>query len=142
MLSQHYDVVYARAQSKYLTPTANQNGTDADASNLAINGEHKGNLSSANSAMHGGSDSQDKDSAGQASQQEGANAVRDDTVEAASALSYLFSGARQKLIHQMGSKQAESTLRWHREPVLDITDEIYSALAAKILTQYDPAALS
>ena len=66
----------------------------------------------------------------------------EETVEAAGALSHLFGGPRQKLMQQMNSKEAESTLRWHREPVEDMSDDTYVALAQKLLRQYDPAALS
>ena len=71
------------------------------------------------------------------SAQDSGSSNGDETVEAAGALSHLFGGPRQKLMQQMNSKEAESTLRWHREPVEDMSDETYIALAQKLLRQYD-----
>lgn len=158
MLQEHYDTVYTRAQLKYLTPATDQDSRDhaagsSDATtpqpmdsqlpysqhNRQVNGHvhsHNDSAQSASSSATGighgdGNVAQDSNSSN-----------GDATVEAAGALSHLFGGPRQKLMQQMNSKEAESALRWHREPVLDMTDETYNALALKLLKQYDPAALT
>ena len=155
MLQEHYDTVYTRAQLKYLTPSTSQaaqvQAASSPAKGLSPSSQHdvtsNGRTDSAHQqnrcmpeemavqsgegASHGNGDvAQDSD---------GSNG--DEIVEAAGALSHLFGGSRQKLLQQVNSKEAESTLRWHREPVQDMSDETYAALARKLLRQYDPAAL-
>ena len=152
MLQEHYDVVYARAQLKYLTPSSIQH-EDAEAVNGSLHvqadeGQHQGRSHQGNGVSNhehtAGNEHQSPNSSLENSQdsaeQQLAHGSGDETVEAAGALSHLFGGPRQKLMQQMNSKQAESTLRWHREPVAGISHEIYTALALKLLTEYDPAA--
>ena len=151
MLQEHYDVVYARAQAKYLTPSPNQGDTEDDARasvqapnnqtqtmSSGLNGDaHEEHLNGSSPQITSSTKPSSHESEGSDQEQGGVA----DTVQAAGALSHLFGGPRQKLMQQMGTKQSESTLRWHREPVEDIRDDIYSALASKLLSQYDPAAL-
>lgn len=152
MLQEHYDVVYARAQLKYLTPSSNQT-EDAEAVNGSLHvqadeGQHQGRSHQRNGVSNHEHTAGDEHQTSRSSlangddsaEQQPACGSADETVEAAGALSHLFGGPRQKLMQQMNSKQAESTLRWHREPVADISHEIYTALALKLLTEYDPAA--
>lgn len=163
MLQEHYDTVYTRAQLKYLTPSTSQAPEDQPASSPAASGSQDAEGTSPPSqhdiTRNGHTDSdhqQDRcmsegtavwsgedDSHGDGHlAQHSDSSSGDETVEAAGALSHLFGGPRQKLMQQMNSKEAESTLRWHREPVQDMCDETYVALAQKLLRQYDPAALS
>jgi hypothetical protein len=154
MLHEHYDVVYARAQLKYLTPSSSQAKANqpADASNHSTAKTADGESSDECHQENGvGSQELDNNDASQTASwtlttdhdaaEQHTSSADDATVEAAGALSHLFGGPRQKLMQQVNSKQAESTLRWHRAPVDDISDEIYSALALKLLKEYDPAAL-
>ncbi|DBA78879.1 TPA: hypothetical protein ACH3X1_008764 [Trebouxia sp. C0004] len=154
MLHEHYDVVYARAQLKYLTPSsstakanqpanASNHSTGETADEEPVDDCHRENgvgsqeLDNNNTSQTVSSSlTIDHDAAEQHT-----SSGDDATVEAAGALSHLFGGPRQKLMQQVNSKQAESTMRWHRAPVDDINDEIYSALALKLLKEYDPAAL-
>ena len=154
MLHEHYDVVYARAQLKYLTPSSSQAEADQSA-----NASHHSTVKSADGEsldechQENGVGSQEldhNDTSQTASSslptdhdaaEQHVSSANDATVEAAGGLSHLFGGPRQKLMQQVNSKQAESTLRWHRAPVDDISDEIYSVLALKLLKEYDPAAL-
>ena len=162
MLEEHYDAVYTRAQLKYLTPSTSPDTQDESAaasaatetqsapnslpsschdiaSNGHVDGEHQQArlVSEVAAAPPGRGNSHGDGQVGQDSSSNG-----DETVEAAGALSHLFGGPRQKLMQQANSKEAESTLRWHRERVEDMSDETYVALAHKLLRQYDPAALS
>ena len=157
MLQEHYDAVYTRAQLKYLTPSSNPSD-ETEPANRATDSsheheheneqqEHQQQPSSQQQQQQQqqqiGDDGQVDNDRQQAARQSSDNSNdHDDTVQAAGALSHLFGGPRSKLMQQMGTKQLESTLRWHREPVADITDEIYADLATKLLQQYDPAALS
>ena len=163
MLQEHYDTVYTRAQLKYLTPSTSQ-ATEAKAASPSDATQSQSAESPSPSDQHditsnGLTDSthqQDRCASEETAVQSGEgnshgdgrlaqhsdSGSGDDTVEAAGALSHLFGGPRQKLMQQMNSKEAESTLRWHREPVQDMSDETYVALAQKLLRQYDPAALS
>lgn len=144
MLQEHYDVVYARAQVKYLTPGNSQQQAYSDSDHAEHSGPEQTVEQHGNSCMQHANSStgQTESTTGSSDEvdhlQEGNNGV----AKAASALSHLFGGPREKLMQQMSTKQAESKLRWHRQPVDDISDEIYSALAVKILTQHDPAAFS
>ena len=146
MLQEHYDAVYTRAQLKYLTPSSkpldeSQPANGATATHHAHETMQEGHEQSSHQR-------QQSDQTGQLARESHHAAKQttddsnEDTVQAAGALSHLFGGPRSKLMQQMGSKQLESTLRWHREPVADITDETYADLAKKLLQQYDPAALS
>lgn len=163
MLQEHYDTVYTRAQLKYLTPSTSQATQDQDASPSAatdsqsprtplLSSQHdfssNGHTDSTRqqdmcmseeAAVQSGGGASDGDGL---SAQDSGSSNGDETVEAAGALSHLFGGPRQKLMQQMNSKEAESTLRWHREPVEDMSDETYIALAQKLLRQYDSSALS
>lgn len=154
MLHEHYDVVYARAQLKYLTPSSSQAKANqpANASNHSTAETTDGESSDECHQENGvGSQEVDNNHTSQSASssltvdhdaaEQDITSADDATVEAAGALSHLFGGPRQKLMQQVNSKQAESTLRWHRAPVDDISDEIYSALALKLLKEYDPAAL-
>ncbi len=154
MLHEHYDVVYARAQLKYLTPSSSQEKADEPANtsdhntNETADGESLDERHQENGV--GSQELEYNDTSQTASSslttdhdvaEQHVSSGNDATVEAAGALSHLFGGPRQKLMQQVNSKQAESTLRWHRAPVDDISDEIYSALALKLLKEYDPAAV-
>ncbi len=159
MLQEHYDVVYARAQLKYLTPSSSH---DEDQHQPTGGSAHSdghapaAQLQSTSHQQNGKSSPHHADSNGNpapaasasvvasssTSEQQKTSSGSDETVEAAGALSHLFGGPRQKLMQQVHSKQAESTLRWHREPVADISDETYTALALRLLQEYDPAAVS
>lgn len=154
MLHEHYDVVYARAQLKYLTPSSSQAKANqpANASNHSTAETTDGESSDECHQENGvGSQEVDNNHTSQSASssltvdhdaaEQDITSADDATVEAAGALSHLFGGPRQKLMQQVNSKQAESMLRWHRAPVDDISDEIYSALALKLLKEYDPAAL-
>ena len=163
MLQEHYDTVYTRAQLKYLTPSITEAPQDQPASSPAAS-DFQSTESTSPSSQHDitsnghtdGSHRQDRCMSEETALQSGEgnyhgnghvaqhsdSSSGDETVEAAGALSHLFGGPRQKLMQQMNSKEAESTLRWHREPVEDMCDETYVALAQKLLRQYDPAALS
>lgn len=154
MLHEHYDIVYARAQLKYLTPSSSQEKANqpANASNhsTAKTGDGE-SLDGCHQEKGVGSQELDDNDISQTASlsltadhdaaEQHTSSADDATVEAAGALSHLFGGPRQKLMQQVNSKQAESTLRWHRAPVDDINDEIYSALAMKLLKEYDPTAL-
>ena len=156
MLQEHYDVVYARAQLKYLTPASSEQTSNQAADGLEhdvapVCPEQSPRLSQeqngSNSLQHADGDAGQVASPSLANgsstiEQHSVSDSCEETVEAAGALSHLFGGPRQKLMQQMNSKQAESTLRWHREPVDDISNEIYTTLALKLLNQYDPSALS
>lgn len=139
MLQEHYDVVYARAQVKYLTPSSSPGDTDPLASDSATSPDLADTSSDVDDTQYDGATQQSK-FRHEVTAVDGQDNHSED-VKAAAALSHLFGGPRQKLMQQMSTKQAESTLRWHREPVEDISDTIYSALAVKLLSQYDPAAL-
>lgn len=164
MLQEHYDAVYTRAQLKYLTPSTSQDTQDHTPAASAVSNSQSA-LSSLPSSQHdatsnghvdwvhqqdrcasgvaAAASSEDSSQAGgQVGPDRDSSRGDDETVEAAGALSHLFGGPRQKLMQQMSTKEAESTLRWHRERVEDMSDETYTALAQKLLRQYDPAALS
>lgn len=169
MLQEHYDAVYTRAQLKYLTPSSSTDTQD-DAAAASAGTNSQPAPSSLPSSQHDAaitsnghvdtvhqqdrctsgvaaapSCEEEEDSShgvGQVGPDRDSSRGGDETVEAAGALSHLFGGPRQKLMQQMNGKEAESTLRWHREPVEDMSDETYVALAQKLLRQYDPAALS
>ena len=141
MLQEHYDVVYARAQVKYLTPGNSQQEAEQPELNVApvqAAAQHKTSCMQHAMSNTGESDT----TTGTSDEADGLQESSDGVAKAADALTHLFGGPRQKLMQQMSTKQAESTLRWHREPVDDISDEIYSLLAVQLLTQHDPAALS
>lgn len=163
MLQEHYDTVYTRAQLKYLTPSTSQATQDqtANASAASDNQSAESSLPSSqpDNTNNGHTDTthqQDRCMSEETAVQSvkgnshsnghvaqySHSSTGDETVEAAGALSHLFGGPRSKLMQQMNSKEAESTLRWHREPVEDMSDETYLALAQKLLRQYDPAAFS
>ncbi len=154
MLHEHYDVVYARAQLKYLTPSISQAKADqpANASDHSTAETADGeSLDECHQENGMGSQELDHNDTSQTASsslttdydaaEQHVSRTDDATVEAAGALSHLFGGPRQKLMQQVNSKHAESTLRWRRAPVDDISDEIYSALALKLLKEHDPAAL-
>lgn len=163
MLQEHYDTVYTRAQLKYLTPSTRQ-ATEEDPATTSATTDSQSLEDSMPSRPHditsdGHTDStnqQDRSMSQEMAVQAGEGSANgngamakhrddssgDETVAAAGALSHLFGGPRQKLMQQMSSKEAESTLRWHREPVADMSDETYVALAQKLLRQYDPVALA
>ena len=160
MLQEHYDAVYSRAQIKYLTPSATQDSADQATNTSAAAEDTSSNAVSSSSspyepatdehplniAQNGSSASQTPPASApdavNGKDEEAQGSSGDATVQAAGALSHLFGGPRQKLMQQMNNKEAESTLRWHREPVEDMRDETYDALAQKLLKQYDPAALA
>ena len=139
MLQEHYDVVYTRAQLKFLTPSTSDHSEEQPADQWVANTPQ-----SADSQSPSGQDGTVSNGhvPNGASNDEHGTRDGDDTVGAAGALSHLFGGSRQKLVQQMNSKEQESTLRWHREPVSGVTDEIYNALARRLLGQYDFAALN
>lgn len=163
MLQEHYDTVYTRAQLKYLTPSTRQ-ATEENSATTSATADCQSAEGSMTSRPHDSTSNghsnttlqQDRCMSEETAVQAGDGSApvnghvaqhRDDgsgdeTVEAAGALSHLFGGPREKLMQQKNSKEAESTLRWHREPVADMSDETYIALAQKLLRQYDPAALS
>lgn len=163
MLQEHYDTVYTRAQLKYLTPSPRE-ATEEDSATPSATADSQSAEDSMPLRLHeitsnGHTDSthqKDRCMSEETAVQAGDGSAHgngqvaqhrddssgDETVEAAGALSHLFGGPRQKLMQQTNSKEAESTLRWHREAVADMSDETYLALAQKLLRQYDPAALS
>lgn len=162
MLHEHYDTVYSRAQLKYLTPSTSQSTQDESAAASAVTDSESAQPQSPSSPRHINSNghvdsvhqqdraasqvaaalSDDDSCHGKGLARQDSNSSQgDETVEAAGALSHLFGGPRQKLMRQVNSKEAESTLRWHRERVEDMSNETYVALARKLLGQYDSAAL-
>lgn len=120
MLQEQYDVVYARAQVKYLTPGNSQQEADAEPNGALQTGPAQAEQLEGNSGTHdvhtgqvvgtadravGTSDSSDEAE----HLQEGTNGV----AQAASALSHLFGGPSEKLKQQTSTKQAESTEPWY-----------------------------
>ena len=120
-----------QAKSQQSTGNAVLNGSQQTAQSGAVETQTENQQSSSDQVLNGSQQST-----------EGASDSGDETVQAAGALSHLFGGPRSKLMQQMGTKQLESTLRWHKETVEDISDENYTALAIKILQEHDPAALA